>query len=171
MTQLCDWQIKAASEGGLVSPFENRLVQPASLDIRLSPKVLTENALDWEISAGGHFAMEPGRFLLGSSVEYFKMPENMVARLEGKSTWGRMGLMVHSTAGFIDPGFEGNLTLELKNISQTKPFKLTPGMLIAQVTFHLLAGVPLNLYGHSAVNSHYQYQTGPTPARLDKEQP
>lgn len=164
MSQLVDWQIHDWCLDGTVKPYESGLLQSASLDVRLGNVFRMESGAEFTVRDGEYFDMGPGRFVLGTTMERFSIPHVLAARIEGKSTWGRRGLTVHSTAGFIDPGFEGELTLELKNISASSRLKLHPGVAIAQVTFHALDGVPDKLYGDPALGSHYQGQTGPTPA-------
>jgi dCTP deaminase len=107
--------------------------------------------------------LQPDAFLLGCTAETVKLPADLAARIEGKSTLGRRGVAVHVTAGFVDPGFQGQLTLELKNLSRTKVF-LYPGMLIAQMSVYRLTSPAVRLYGEATLGSHYQGQTGPTPA-------
>ena len=178
MSQLVDWQIAQQVEIqkvngiNMVEPFKEEQLQPASYDLRLGGEVRTENGLAYQLWEDGrpHQSrswaedMEPGRFLLGHTLETIHVPPHLCARVEGKSTWARMGLQVHS-AGFIDPGFKGQLTLELVNHSQIKHFKLRRGMLICQISFHVLAARPERLYGEVGLGSHYHNQVGATPAR------
>jgi dCTP deaminase len=142
-------------------PITEAQIQPASIDVRLAEEF---KEIDGEpfymITRGGH--IEPGECLLGSLVERVNVPANMVARIEGKSSWARRFLTVHS-AGYIDPGFHGDITLELKNDSP-KSIPLQPGVLIAQVSFSLLTEDALRPYGSPGLGSHYQNQKGPTCA-------
>ena len=110
----------------------------------------------------------PGRFALGSTWEYVKLDASIAARLEGKSSLGRLGILTHSTAGFIDPGFEGHITLELSNVS-TLPVKLWPGMKIGQMCFFQLSSPAEHPYGSATTGSHYQGQRGPTPEPFLRE--
>lgn len=152
----------------MIYPWRHDQLQPASYDVRLGARVRTEYGVEYDLSqehwqeAG--WKMSPGQLLLGHTEEHFRIPAHLAARVEGKSSVGRRGLAVHVTAGFIDPGFNGQITLELVNHSQVKGFTLRPGLLIAQVTFHRLTDMPERLYGDPALGSHYQGQTGPTPA-------
>jgi dCTP deaminase len=177
----------AAGRIGL-EPFDDALIQPASVDVRLDryfrvflnhtmpvidvKKNLEELTRLVEIEDGNSFVLHPGEFVLGSTLERVAMPNDLVARVEGKSSLGRLGLLIHSTAGFIDPGFDGHITLELSNVANL-PITLYPGMKIGQISFLTMttpADVP---YGSSGLGSKYQGQRGPTPSRywenFDKE--
>jgi dCTP deaminase len=150
----------------VVEPYDKDNVQPASLDVRLDRRYiwLHQNeqfptdviAEDGMIDDEGLLLM-PGEFILCSTVERFEIPSHVVARIEGKSSLGRQGLLIHSTAGFVDPGFRGQLTLE---ISTLLPISLEPDMLIGQVAFHRMAA-PV----HQVYRGKYQDQEGPTDAR------
>lgn len=135
----------------IITPYpEDRAFQPASVDLRLG---------SWEADAwDGHF-MEPGEFLLASTTEHVDIPPDLAARIEGKSSLGRLGLAVHITAGFIDPGFRGKLVLELKNMGN-EDVRLTHGMYIAQLSFFQLSSNAARPYGSAGLNSHYQGQQG-----------
>src|SRR5690606_10117773 len=156
------------------------LVQPSSVDVRLDrffrvflnhtmPVIDVKQNLEEltrlvEIDDGGSFILHPGEFVLGSTLERVALPDDLVARVEGKSSLGRLGLLIHSTAGFIDAGFDGHITLELSNVASL-PITLYPGMKIGQVSFMQMttpADVP---YGAGALGSKYQGQRGPTPSR------
>src|SRR4029079_11245691 len=117
-----------------------------------------------EVTDGGAFILHPGEFVLGSTLERVALPEDPVARLEGKSSLGRLGLLIHSTAGFVDCGFDGHLTLELSNVA-TLPIALYPGMKIGQISFLRMTTPADNPYGSGATGSKYQGQRGPTPSR------
>ncbi|HSP75269.1 MAG TPA: dCTP deaminase, partial [Cryobacterium sp.] len=117
-----------------------------------------------ETAAGEPFILHPGEFVLGSTYEKVTLPDDVAARLEGKSSLGRLGLLTHSTAGFIDPGFTGHVTLELSNVA-TLPIKLWPGMKIGQLCFFRLSSPAERPYGSSAYSSRYQGQRGPTASR------
>lgn len=174
--------LKAATEGALrrdtnepkpvphpmIQPWSHNQLQPASYDVRLGRELRTEHGVAFQLGTEPgemlDWVMSPGQFLLGHTEEYFRIPTHLCARVDGKSSVGRLGLAVHVTAGFIDPGFQGQITLELKCHNQMKGFVLRPGMLIAQVTFHRLTDAPERLYGDPALGSHYQNQVGATPA-------
>jgi dCTP deaminase len=163
-----------------IDPFDDSCVQPSSVDLRLDnlfrvflnhtmPVIDVKQDLEdltrlVEIAAGDAFILHPGEFVLGSTSERVTLPDDLVARIEGKSSLGRLGLLIHSTAGFIDAGFSGHITLELSNVANL-PITLYPGMKIGQVSFLAMttpADVP---YGSSRVGSKYQGQRGPTPSR------
>ena len=166
----------------VIDPFDPGCVQPSSVDVKISglfrvfrnhttPIIdVKENLEDLteliEIPADSEraFILHPGEFVLGSTAERVRLPTDLVGRLEGKSSLGRLGLLIHSTAGFIDAGWDGHVTLELSNIA-TLPITLYPGMKIGQISFLRMttpADVP---YGSAAVGSKYQGQRGPTPSR------
>ena len=163
-----------------VSPWDPSMVQPSSVDIRLDKYFRVfenhrypvidpaedQSELTREVTAAGDgaFVLHPGEFVLGSTYEYVTLPDDVAARLEGKSSLGRLGLLTHSTAGFIDPGFQGHVTLELSNMA-TLPIKLWPGMKIGQLCFFQLSSPAAHPYGSAAAGSHYQGQRGPTPSR------
>ena len=179
---LSDKDIKAEIESGRVGidPYEPAMVQPSSIDVRLDkffrvfenhryPHIdpSTEQPdLTREVEANGDepFVLHPGEFVLGSTYEVVTLPTNIAARLEGKSSLGRLGLLTHSTAGFIDPGFSGHVTLELANVA-TLPILLYPGMKIGQVCFFQMSSDAEHPYGSSVYGSRYQGQRGPTPSR------
>jgi dCTP deaminase len=146
-------------------PISREQIQPASLDVRLASEFIRHpNGELVQVKPGHAYSMAAGECLLATLVERFAMGAlNVAARIEGKSTWARHFLTVHS-AGFIDPGFHGDVTLELKNDGHAR-LELRPGTLIAQVSFHFLAAAVDRLYGNRYLNSHYQDQTGPTEAR------
>ena len=114
---------------------------------------------------GGHFVLHPGEFVLGSTFERVALPDDLVGRLEGKSSLGRVGLIIHSTAGYVDPGFEGQITLELSNVA-TVPILLYPGMRVAQISFLTMTTPAARPYASPGLDSHYQGQRGPTESRL-----
>lgn len=143
-------------------------VQPASLDVRLNSEIVLHKTgeriyMGHDVSNGDGWMLMPGDCILGSLLERLDMrADNVAARIEGKSTWARKFLTVHS-AGFIDPGFAGDITLELKNDGQL-PIWLFPGVRIAQISFHFLSAPASRLYGEKELNSHYQGQMGTTEA-------
>jgi dCTP deaminase len=118
-----------------------------------------------EVKPDEAFILHPGEFVLGSTSEYVKLPNDLVARLEGKSSLGRLGLLIHSTAGYVDPGFEGHLTLELSNVANL-PITIYPHMKIGQISFFQLTSEAENPYGSGKLGSKYQGQRGPTPSRF-----
>ena len=156
------------------------MVQPSSVDVRLDRYFrLFDNhkyaVIDpaeeqpeltrlIEVDAEEGFILHPGEFVLGSTYEQVRLPDDIAARLEGKSSLGRLGLLTHSTAGFIDPGFEGHVTLELSNVA-TLPIRLWPGMKIGQLSFLQMDAPAERPYGHPALGSKYQGQSGPVASR------
>ena len=179
---LSDHSIREALAAGRIElePSDESLIQPASVDVRLDryfrvflnhtmpvidvKKNLEELTRLVEIEDGNSFVLHPGEFVLGSTVERVALADDLVARIEGKSSLGRLGLLIHSTAGFVDPGFDGHITLELSNVANL-PITLYPGMKIGQISFLRMttpADVP---YGQGALKSKYQGQRGPTPSR------
>ena len=179
---LSDRDIRKYVESGRikVDPWDSQMIQPSSVDIHLDrffrlfdnhKYPVIDPAADQpdltrliDVSADGEFVLHPGEFALGSTWEYVKLDASIAARLEGKSSLGRLGILTHSTAGFIDPGFEGHITLELSNVS-TLPVKLWPGMKIGQMCFFQLSSPAEHPYGSATTGSHYQGQRGPTPSR------
>jgi dCTP deaminase len=163
-----------------LEPFDAEMVQPSSVDIRLDrffrvfenhryPHIdpsADQPDLTRAVEPDGEepFILHPGEFVLGSSFEVITLPDDIAARLEGKSSLGRLGLLTHSTAGFIDPGFSGHVTLELSNVA-TLPIKLWPGMKIGQLCFFRLSSPAQHPYGSAKYGSRYQGQRGPTPSR------
>jgi dCTP deaminase len=164
----------------VIEPYDESMVQPSSIDVRLDryfrvflnhtmpvidvKKNLEELTRLVEIDEGQSFVLHPGEFVLGSTQERIAIPDDLVARIEGKSSLGRLGLLIHSTAGFIDPGWDGHITLELSNVANL-PITLYPGMKIGQISFLRMttpADVP---YGAASLGSKYQGQRGPTPSR------
>ncbi len=163
-----------------IDPYDDTMVQPSSVDVRLDryfrvflnhtmsvidvKKDLEELTRLVDIDDDRAFILHPGEFVLGSTFERVAVADDMVARIEGKSSLGRLGLLIHSTAGFIDAGFDGHITLELSNVANL-PITLYPGMKIGQISFLRMttpADVP---YGSGALKSKYQGQRGPTPSR------
>jgi len=179
---LSDRDILAEINSGRVQldPFDAGMVQPSSIDVRLDRFFRTfENHryphidpaedqpdLTREVEPIGDepFILHPGEFVLGSTYEVVGLPDDVAARLEGKSSLGRLGLLTHSTAGFIDPGFSGHVTLELANVANL-PIKLWPGMKIGQLCFFRLSSPAEHPYGSQKYGSRYQGQRGPTPSR------
>jgi len=131
------------------------------IDVKEDQSDLTELV---EVAAGDAFILHPGEFALGSTLERVALPDDLVARLEGKSSLGRLGLLIHSTAGFVDAGWDGHLTLELSNVANL-PITLYPGMKIGQISFLRMTTPADSPYGTAAAGSKYQGQRGPTPSR------
>ncbi len=179
---LSDRDIRAELDTGriVLDPYEPAMIQPSSIDVRLDrffrlfdnhkyPVIdPAEDQPDLtrlvDVPADEPFVLHPGDFVLGSTFEQVTLPDDVAARLEGKSSLGRLGLLTHSTAGFIDPGFSGHVTLELSNVA-TLPIKLWPGMKIGQLCFFRLTSPAERPYGHGADGSRYQGQRGPTASR------
>ena len=179
---LSDGDIRKQIESGRIGldPLNLELLQPSSIDVRLDrffrlfdnhkypyidPREQQDDLTRFvEVAADEEFILHPGEFVLGSTYEYVSLPDDIAARLEGKSSLGRLGLLTHSTAGFVDPGFQGHVTLELSNVA-TLPIKLWPGMKIGQLCFFQLSSPSENPYGSSKYGSRYQGQRGPTASR------
>ncbi|MEV7356124.1 MULTISPECIES: dCTP deaminase [unclassified Kitasatospora] len=164
----------------VVDPFDPAMIQPSSIDVRLDrffrvfenhryPHIdPSEEQPDLtrlvEPEGDDAFILHPGEFVLASTYEVISLPDDVASRLEGKSSLGRLGLLTHSTAGFIDPGFNGHVTLELSNVA-TLPIKLYPGMKIGQLCLFRLSSPSEHPYGSERYGSRYQGQRGPTPSR------
>ena len=131
------------------------------IDVREDQEDLTELV---EVKDDDPLVLHPGEFLLGSTIERVRLPDDLVARLEGKSSLGRLGLLIHSTAGFVDAGWDGHLTLELSNVANL-PITLYPGMKIGQISFLRMTTAAERPYGSRGLGSKYQGQRGPTPSR------
>jgi len=164
-----------------LNPWDPAMLQPSSIDVRLDrffrvfenhryPHIdpaEDQSELTREVIVEGTeepFILHPGEFALGSTYEVVSLPDDIAARVEGKSSLGRLGLLTHATAGFIDPGFTGHVTLELANVA-TLPIKLWPGMKIGQLCFFRLTSPAEHPYGSEKYGSRYQGQRGPTPSR------
>lgn len=179
---LSDRSIRAALADGRVKvePLAEDAIQPSSIDLRLDrffrvfhnhryPHIdvradqqdLTE---EFEVPGGEAFVLHPGEFVLGSTLERVALPDDLVARIEGKSSLGRLGLLVHATAGFVDAGWDGHLTLEFSNVA-TLPIVIYPGMRIGQLALFQLDAPAENPYGSESLGSKYKGQRGPTPSR------
>ncbi|SDY25000.1 dCTP deaminase [Modestobacter sp. DSM 44400] len=179
---LSDRDIRAALDSGRlgIDPFDAAMVQPSSIDVRLDrffrvfnnarythiDPALQQDDLTTlvEPAAEEPFVLHPGEFVLGSTLEVVRVPDDLAARLEGKSSLGRLGLLTHSTAGFVDPGFSGHITLELSNVANL-PITLWPGMKIGQLCLFQLSSPAEHPYGSAVYGSRYQDQRGPTPSR------
>ncbi len=182
---MSDRDIRASIEAGQIGlePLEMGLLQPSSIDVRLDrffrlfdnhkyafidpAEQQDELTRLIEVDPAEPFILHPGEFVLGSTYEFVTLPDDVAARLEGKSSLGRLGLLTHSTAGFVDPGFKGHVTLELSNVA-TLPIKLWPGMKIGQLCFFKLTSASEHPYGSEKYSSRYQGQRGPTASRSYK---
>lgn len=183
---LSDRTIREALKEGLlgIDPLDETSIQPSSVDLRLSNQFRIfhnhetptidvrrnqQNLSELvEVGTDEPFPLHPREFVLGATLERVVLPDSIVARLEGKSSLGRLGLLVHSTAGFVDAGFHGQLTLELLNVTSL-PILLYPGMRIAQVSFFEMSSPAEKPYGSQGIGSKYQEQQGPTPSRFFEE--
>ena len=179
---LSDRDIRAEIDGERVrlQPYDEAMVQPSSIDVRLDKffRLFDNHKYPYidpaeeqpdlthliEVARDEPFILHPGEFVLGSTFEVVTLPDDLAARLEGKSSLGRLGLLTHSTAGFVDPGFSGHVTLELSNVA-TLPIKLWPGMKVGQLCFIRLSSPTENPYGSAKYGSRYQGQRGPTASR------
>jgi dCTP deaminase len=168
----------------VIDPFDDASIQPSSIDLHVDSRFrvfansrypfidvkkpmpdLTELV---EVREDEPFILHPGEFVLGSTLERVAIPDDMVARLEGKSSLGRLGLLIHSTAGYVDPGWDGFLTLELSNVANL-PITIYPGMKIGQISFFRLTTAAAAPYGSEGMRSKYQGQRGPTASRFFEE--
>lgn len=166
-----------------IDPYRPENLQPASLDITLDSRFIQFRGVgliyidpmnpdpelfgQTDVGSAGPYVLHPDEFALASTAEHIQLPDDIAARLEGKSSLGRIGLMVHSTAGFIDPSWQGQLTLELSNLARL-PIRLTPGMKIGQLSFIRLSSPCRRPYGSASLGSRYQHQDGPTPSRPEQ---
>jgi dCTP deaminase len=166
-----------------IDPYAEELLQPSSVDVRVDrlfrvfrnsryPFIDVKQEMEEltelvEVDPEEAFILHPGEFVLGSTLERITLPDDLVARLEGKSSLGRLGLLIHSTAGFIDPGWDGHVTLELSNVANL-PITIYYGMKIGQLSFVQLSEPAEHPYGTGALGSKYQGQAGPTPSRYWK---
>ena len=180
---LSDRTIREEIEAGriVIDPYDEDLLQPSSVDVRVDRRFRVfhnarypfidvrqpmEGLTDLvEPPDGEPFILHPGEFVLGQTLERVTLPDDLVARLEGKSSLGRLGLLIHSTAGFVDSGFSGNLTLELSNVANL-PITIYHGMKIGQISFMRMDGPVESPYGARETGSKYQGQAEPTPSRF-----
>jgi dCTP deaminase len=183
---LSDRDIRVALSAGriVIDPFDPACVQPSSVDLHVDRqfRVFANSRYPYidvrkempdltelvEVKPDEAFILHPGEFVLGSTLERVVLPDDLVARLEGKSSLGRLGLLIHSTAGYVDPGWDGYLTLELSNVANL-PITLYPGMKIGQISFFRLTSPAETPYG--AAGNKYQGQRGPTPSRFFQDFP
>src|SRR5437870_5857271 len=162
-----------------IDPYDDSLLQPSSVDVRvdryfrvfhnsrypyIDVREEQEDLTELVEVDDRAFIFHPGEFVLGSTLERLRLPDDVVARLDGKSSLGRLGLLIHSTAGFIDPGWDGHVTLELSNVANL-PVTIYPGMKIGQISFVQLSEPAATPYGSDALGSKYQDQRGPTPSK------
>ena len=179
---LSDRTIREQLEAGriIIDPLGKDCIQPSSVDLHIDRlfRVFRNHTMGHidvkedledltelvEIGEDDRFILHPGEFVLGSTLERVALPDDLVARLEGKSSLGRLGLLIHSTAGFVDAGWDGHLTLELSNVANL-PITLYPGMKIGQISFLQMTTAADQPYGTSALGSKYKGQRGPTPSR------
>lgn len=176
--------LKAIQDGDInISPFKLEFIQPASIDLTLSStirifdpqnteyidiKEWIDTSKEIQLEENGNFLLIPDDFILAATVENITLPNYLAARIEGRSSLGRLGLMIQASASHVAPGFSGNITLEIKNISRI-PLKIYVGMRIAQIIFEVTASPALNPYGNTNSNHKYQYQQKPTPSKLWKD--
>ena len=167
-----------------IDPYDDACVQPSSVDLHVDRRFRTFHNARYpyidvkrempdltelvEVEDKVPFILHPGEFVLGSTQERVRLPDDLVARLEGKSSLGRLGLLIHSTAGYVDPGWDGYLTLELSNVANL-PITIYPGMKIGQISFFRLTSAADLPYGSAARGSKYQGQRGPTASRFFEE--
>jgi dCTP deaminase len=183
---LSDRDIRAALEGGEIAirPYDSGDLQPSSVDLHLdrSFRVFRNNRYAYidvrapqpdltellKVEDDEPFILHPGEFVLGQTLEWVELPDDLVARLEGKSSLGRLGLLIHSTAGYVDPGWKGNLTLELSNVANL-PIALYYGMKIGQISFFKMSSAVERPYGSPELGSKYQGQSEPTASAFHRD--
>ena len=186
MSVLADRDIRTELESGRVSirPYDPTDLQPSSVDLHLdrSFRVFRNNRYPYidvrspqpdltellRVADDEPFILHPGEFVLGQTLEWVELPDDLVARLEGKSSLGRLGLLIHSTAGYVDPGWRGNLTLELSNVANL-PIALYFGMRIGQISFFRMSSPVERPYGSSGLGSKYQGQSEPTASAFHED--
>jgi dCTP deaminase len=186
MSVLSDRDIKAAIDAGdiVIRPFDPADVQPSSVDLHLDRRfrVFRNNRYPYidvrkeqpdlteivTVENDEPFILHPGEFVLGQTLEWTELPVDLVARLEGRSSLGRLGLLIHSTAGYVDPGWKGNLTLELSNVANL-PIALYFGMKIGQISFSKMSSPVDRPYGSKDLGSKYQGQSEPTASAYHRD--
>src|SRR3954469_22866842 len=186
MAVLSDRDIRAAMQAGRVriDPYDPACLQPSSIDLHLDSdfRVFRNNRYPYidvrapqpdltdlvSIQGDEPFILHPGEFVLGQTLEWVELPADLVARLEGRSSLGRLGLLIHSTAGYVDPGWKGNLTLELSNVANL-PIALYSGMKIGQISFFEMSSAVERPYGSRELGSRYQGQSSPTASQYFKD--
>ena len=186
MSVLSDRDIRAAIEAGevVIKPYDAKDLQPSSVDLHLDAdfRVFRNNRYPYidvrspqpdltemvSVADDEPFILHPGEFVLGQTLEWTELPDDLVARLEGKSSLGRLGLLIHSTAGYVDPGWKGNLTLELSNVANL-PIALYYGMKIGQISFFRMSSSVERPYGSPELGSKYQGQSEPTASAFHRD--
>lgn len=186
MSVLADRDIRARIQAGsvVIEPYDDGDLQPSSVDLHLDRtfRVFRNNRYPYidprqaqpditemvTVREDESFILHPGEFVLGQTLEWVELPDDLVARLEGKSSLGRLGLLIHSTAGYVDPGWRGNLTLELSNVSNL-PIALYPGMRIGQISFLEMTSPVERPYGSAGLGSKYQGQSEPTESAFHRD--
>jgi len=186
MAVLSDRDIRAQLQAGRVriDPYDPACLQPSSVDLHLDSdfRVFRNNRYPFidvrspqpdltdlvAIEGDEPFILHPGEFVLGQTMEWVELPDDLVARLEGRSSLGRLGLLIHSTAGYVDPGWKGNLTLELSNVANL-PIALYSGMKIGQISFFQMSSAVERPYGSRELGSRYQGQSSPTASQYYKD--
>lgn len=189
MAILSDVDIKKYLDEGriVIDPIEDdKQIQPSSVDLRLGDefkgfKIVTKPFIDpfdkidlesymdlLTVEEGEPFIIHPGEFTLATTYEYVKIPDDIVARVEGRSSMGRLGITMHVTAGYIDPGFEGKITLEISNIGKM-PVALYPGQRVCQIVFETMTSPSAKPYGHEERDSKYMGQTGPQVSKIKQD--
>jgi len=186
MAVLSDRDIRAALQAGRVriDPYDPACLQPSSIDLHLDAdfRVFRNNRYAYidvrspqpdltelvSINEDEPFILHPNEFVLGQTLEWVELPDDLVARLEGKSSLGRLGLLIHSTAGYVDPGWKGNLTLELSNVANL-PIALYRGMKIGQISFFKMSSAVERPYGSRELGSKYQGQSSPTESQFYRD--
>jgi dCTP deaminase len=186
MAVLSDRDIRAAMQAGRVriDPYDSSCLQPSSVDLHLDAdfRVFRNNRYPYidvrasqpdltepvTIAEDEPFILHPNEFVLGQTLEWVELPDDLVARIEGKSSLGRLGLLIHSTAGYVDPGWKGNLTLELSNVANL-PIALYRGMKIGQISFFMMSSAVERPYGSRELGSKYQGQSSPTESQFYRD--
>jgi dCTP deaminase len=186
MAVLSDRDIRAAMQAGRVriDPYDSSCLQPSSVDLHLDAdfRVFRNNRYPYidvrasqpdltepvSIAEDEPFILHPNEFVLGQTLEWVELPDDLVARIEGKSSLGRLGLLIHSTAGYVDPGWKGNLTLELSNVANL-PIALYRGMKIGQISFFMMSSAVERPYGSRELGSKYQGQSSPTESQFYRD--
>jgi dCTP deaminase len=186
MAVLSDRDIRAAMQAGRIriDPYDKSCLQPSSVDLHLDAefRVFRNNRYPYidvrapqpdltdlvTVEEDEPFILHPGEFVLGQTLEWVELPDDLVSRLEGKSSLGRLGLLIHSTAGYVDPGWKGNLTLELSNVANL-PIALYRGMKIGQISFVKMSSAVERPYGSRELGSKYQGQSTPTASQFYKD--
>lgn len=149
----------------LVNPYNDEMLQPNSIDLTLGDELLTLTGESIELSYDSYM-LKPNEFILGATLEKIHIPHDLVGHIDGKSSIGRLGVFIHVSSGFIDSGFNGNVTLEIYNCTD-KEFELSYGMTICQIVFQTLTSPVSRPYGHKDLNNHYQDSDGVVESRYE----